>query len=511
MQAVLNADETHLRFRVDASQGALDVLFDGHRVWSVDAHDLPADEHGVRTATWPAPLAERLDGAAVVTLREHGSDVVLIECPCSFGSGSGPIDLRDDEGGLLSLSKWGRLNQSFADLDEGSMTWYLDQAQEVLTVLRDELGLPAFVAYGTMLGAARSGRLIGHDMDIDLAYLSPTSTPLEAMLESFAVERHLRDKGWRLRRQNGGFLQLFFEQNDARWRNIDVFTMFVDPSVPRLYGINDIAWDVDSDAVVPLGEIDLEGRRWPAPRQPEVLLEAAYGPSWRVPDPSFEYGMHPGKRQMRQWFGGFREDHDTWVRVYRDQPEIVPRTPTEFAEWVRPSLVDADLVVDAGCGMGRDSLFYSTFSPAVVGLDVAASGVRRATRRARRARVNPTFEAVNFGVLRHSAVAAARLAASYPGRRVVVARHLLDSMSEAARDNFFTFCAGVCRPGGEAIVQFCTDESDRHSAEFPGLPKRPLNVEDAAHRASLSGGALGDVTMFDGPEGESCRVTLTWT
>lgn len=511
MQAVLTADETQLRFRVGLSQGALDVLFDGHRVWSVDVEECPADEHGMRVARWPAPLAQRLDGVAHLSLLPHGSDRVLVESPCTFGSSDEPIDLRDDDGGLLSLSKWGRLNQSFADLDEASMNRYLDQAMDVLSVLSDELGLPAFVAYGTMLGAARSGRLIGHDMDIDLAYLSATSSPVDAMLESFRVERHLRAKGWRLKRQNGGFLQLFFEQGGARWRNIDVFTMVVDPGVPRLYGINDIAWDVDVDVVLPLGELGLEGRRWPAPRRPDVLCEAAYGPSWKVPDPSFEYGMHPGKRQMRQWFGGFREDHDAWVRVYRDSPEIVPRTPTEFAEWVQPSLADADLVVDAGCGMGRDTLFYSTFRPAVVGLDVAESGVRRATRRARRAGVDPTFEVVNFGVLRQSSVTAACLAAYHPGRRVVVARHLLDSMSEAARDNFFAFCAGVCRPGGEAIVQFCTDESDRHAAEFPGLPKRPMSVEQVERRASLSGGTVGSVTLLDGPEGESCRMTLTWT
>lgn len=510
MNAVLSADGRALRFRSERLVGAVDVVFDGHRVWSIDVDEHPPADDGTREVVWPAPLADRLDGVATVALRPHGSDDVIVEAQCSFGSSTEPVDLRDDHGGLLSLSKWGRLNQSFADLDEASLTEYLDQAQEVLRVLGEELGLPAYVAYGTLLGAARAGHLIGHDMDIDLAYLSATTTPVDAMLESFRVERHLQASGWRTKRQNGGFLQLFGRRDDPRQRNLDVFTMFVDPEVPRLYGINDIAWDVGTDAVLPLGSIDLEGRAWPAPRRPAVLLEAAYGPSWKVPDPNFEYGMHPGKRQLRQWCGGFREDHDIWMREYRDHPEVVPRMQTEFATWVSPSLVDAALVVDAGCGMGRDTLYYSTLHPTVVGLDVSPSGVRRAARRARRARSEATFEVVNFGVLRQSARAAARLTADHPGRRVVVARHLLDFMSESARDNFFTFCATVCRPTGEAIVQFSTDTSTRTSVEFPGMPRRPLRPDEVERRASLSGGAVGDVTTFAGPEGASCRMSLTW-
>ena len=163
-------------------------------------------------------------------------------------------------------------------------------------MLRDDLGSPPSLAYGSMLGAVRSGHLIGHDMDIDLAYLSAATTPVDAMLESFAIERHLRDKGWSLRRQNGGFLQALLRAARWRWRNIDIFTMFVDLGVARLYGITTSAHpDVDSTRFF----------RWATdrPRRPSAspLPTAGGAAGGRLRSllagagPQLQYGMPPGQ------------------------------------------------------------------------------------------------------------------------------------------------------------------------------------------------------------------------
>lgn len=510
VEPYLGANARVLRFRLEQSHGAVDVLFDGHRVWSFDVQDQQVDEDGVRETAWPAPLAERLEGVATVALRLHGDTRALVSARCEFGASRDPVDLTDEYGRLLSLSKWGRLNQSFADIDSESLEWYLDMTDEVLTVLREELGRPAFLAYGTLLGAVRSHHFIGHDMDVDLAYLSAAATPVDAMLESYAIERCFRSKGWAVRRQNDGFLQLFFEQPLGGWRNLDVFTMFVDPEGPTLYGINDTRLDAGADAILPLGTVELEGRRFPVPQRAEDLLAAAYGPGWRVPDPNFEYGMTPGKRQMRQWFGGYREDHDRWTRLYRSRPEVVPRTPTAFATWLESRLSDVDAVVDAGSGMGRDTHHYARLSPAAVGMDASGSGVRRATRRATRMSNPAVFELVNFGVLRQVLPSAALVVHRYPGRRLVVARHLLDAMSRSAYENFMGFCSVVARGGGEVAVEFCTDVGAKEFVEFPGMPKRGLRARRVAADLRASGGVVRLVEEFDGPEGATCRMTATW-
>lgn len=509
---VLDADADFLRVLLQRPTSTVDVVFDGHRVWSFDLAGYGPDANGVREIPWPTPLRSRLDGTATVELREHPIGAPIASARLRFGSGSGSVDLTDDHGRLLSLSKWGRLNQSFSDFDPESLEWYLDKTDKVLAVLSAELGLPAFLCYGTLLGAVRSGHFIGHDMDVDVAYLSTATSPVDAMRESYSVERHLRGRGWKLRRQNGGFLQLFFEQPGGGWRNIDVFTMFVDPGIPRLYGVNDTTVDGGLDLVLPLSTVELEGRLLPAPHRAEALLAAAYGPSWRVPDPGFAYGMNPGKRQMREWFGGSREDKDRWTKLYRQQPDIVPATPTGFAAKALPHLVEADLVVDAGCGMGRDAIFYSQeVAAAVVGLDAADSGVRRSRRRAARAGSTAIFRELNFGLLRETMVTATRLSCEFPGRRTVVARHLLDAMSPAGVGGFLDFCSAISRGGGECIFQFTTTSS-RSSGfeEFAGLPKLPLPVEAVADRLGERGARVDVLESFDGREGMTAIVKGAW-
>ena len=60
------------------------------------------------------------------------------------------------------------------------------------------------------------------------------------------------------------------------------------------------------------------------------------------------------------------------------------------------------------------------------------------------------------------------------------------------------------------MVQFTTDKAVRTSTEFPGMGRRPLSIADLARYVSVAGGSVGEVTTFVGPEGESCRMTLTW-
>ena len=51
----------------------------------------------------------------------------------------------------------------------------LDAIDEVIKALR-EVGIDAFLAYGTLLGAYREGKVIGNDSDADLGYVSRSAT-----------------------------------------------------------------------------------------------------------------------------------------------------------------------------------------------------------------------------------------------------------------------------------------------------------------------------------------------
>jgi tellurite methyltransferase len=74
-----------------------------------------------------------------------------------------------------------------------------------------------------------------------------------------------------------------------------------------------------------------------------------------------------------------------WARVYARTPTeyIWGTDPTEFAREVSALLQPGARVLDLGCGEGRDSVFFAARGCDVTGVDVSASGLRKAERLAR--------------------------------------------------------------------------------------------------------------------------------
>ena len=169
----------------------VDVLFDGRRIWSIDPTFHAKDDEGLGLVAWPQALRPYLDGVTQVTVRDHVSHEILLDEELSFGSSRERVRVADSSGDPLAFDKWGNLVQPFDSADDGAITAALEQTAEVLDALRQECGLPAFITYGTLLGAIRDGELIGHDNDIDVAYLSAHDHPVDIARESFQIQHQL--------------------------------------------------------------------------------------------------------------------------------------------------------------------------------------------------------------------------------------------------------------------------------------------------------------------------------
>ena len=76
--------------------------------------------------------------------------------------------------------------------------------------------------------------------------------------------------------------------------------------------------------------------RCPAPARPEKLLEATYGPGWKVPDPAFHFTTpRTTSRRLNGWFRGTRVDRNDWDRRYSTLREKMPsRRPSPLAQYV---------------------------------------------------------------------------------------------------------------------------------------------------------------------------------
>lgn len=508
----LTVSERGLRAAVPTGT-PLDVLFDGRRIWSLSIPTRMADASGMATIAWPDPLLPHLHGAVDIEIREHDTSRLVARSEVTLGTGTGRVTVADAEGRLLAMQKWGKLGRVFEDVTAAEKRAYLDQVDELLGILRDVCEVPAFLSYGTLLGAVRDGRLIGHDVDVDLGYLSRHTAPVDVMRESFAIERAVSERtGWRTARANGGFLQFFPSQPDGSTRNIDVFSCFT-TETGRLYQINDIGTKGDRSCVEPLGSVSLEGRRFPSPARPEVFLEAAYGKGWRVPDPTFQYRANPTRRRIRMWVGGLREDRDRWTRFYRAHLDEIPTHPSPFGEWVATQLAE-EAVVDIGCGNGRDVMHLARNGHRVTGLDIAPSAYRAAQTQARNESLDVDFRRVNLSSLRDVLLTGADVAAA-PGPRAVLGRFVLHGLTSDGRDAFWRLTRMVLHEGGRAFVECRVPPGPSDTLHFD-WPKGPrgLDVGTAVHEAEGHGGRVIDQVVARGlaPFHEEdpmvCRMTV---
>jgi SAM-dependent methyltransferase len=477
----------HDGIRLPASdEPAVDVLFDGRRIWSI-----PGTSRGRWSGMvpWPPALQPYLDGQVEVQVRSHATGELLLSGELSFGSSTERVQVVDTSGRPLALTKWGKLNHPFDASDRSAIEGYLDQVEEVLEFLDRECAVPAFLTYGSLLGAVREGGLIGHDVDVDLGYLSRHSHPADVMLESFEIERRARARGWKVRRENGGFLALFLPQSDGTMRNLDIFTAYVVED--HLYEVHDTRVQGGRAIVEPLAPVSFEGRELPGPAQPEVMLEAAYGTGWRVPDPAFSFHTpKPTRRRIMGWMGGVRDERDGWNDFYRPHASDAPAEPSPFAHWARDRVSGQELgqVVDLGCGPGRDSVFFAEQGYAVVAADFSAPVLREARAYAHQAQVEVTFLEWNLNSLRESLARAAVLAAR-PGQHLVYARLLLNALPDHARRNFWTATQMLLAGGGRCLVEFRT-KGDRWPGRSGAPAGRPMDpgqiVEEAAvHRLQV--------------------------
>lgn len=160
------------------------------------------------------------------------------------------------------------------------------QVAAAITVLESR-GHPCFAVSGTLLGLVRDGDLLPHDDDVDLAVL------LDATTHEAAVEEWLRLRAQLL---GEGVLDEEFERRGllhTRLRPLDK-EVPVDLFPAWTHGDELYIWpscrgSARLDDLVPLGSRQAAEVPIPVPRDPELLLDANYGPGWRTPDPEWSF------------------------------------------------------------------------------------------------------------------------------------------------------------------------------------------------------------------------------
>ncbi len=457
-------------FAATRGEVVLDVLFDDRRIWSFWLIRDGAEREGGHHVAWPPALQRFLDGTTRLALVEHVSGSVVFEQEITLGDPAegNRIAVVNAEGRPLGLDKSNRLAQTFDTRSEEHVAPLLDSIEEVLEALRTA-GVEAFPAYGTLLGAVRGGRLIGHDSDADLGYVSEHTHPVDVVRESFVLQRRLAEMGYRISRYSGAAFKVDVIEADGSVRGLDVFGGFLHDGNLILMG--EIRTPFEREWIFPLGTTTLEGRTLPAPADTDRFLAATYGPNWRVPDPAFHFETpRSTHRRLNGWFRGTRVNREEWDRHWssvhrRRAPRI---RPSRFATWVRSQEPELAEVVDVGCGRGLDTYWFAASGVPAIGLDYSPRGAEQTAAMAAEAGLPAEYHAFNLLELRQVLGWGARLA-HRPGPRAVLARHVADATDATGRRHLWRFAQMTLRGGGRLYLEFLVPgEADGGRRARPG-------------------------------------------
>jgi hypothetical protein len=508
-------ERIHLPSSVSADR-TYDVLLNGGHVWSLQPGRDTETVSGAPVAPWPKAMRRYLLGHAEVVVRDHVDGTVVGVASHDFGGNAAvEVDVTDADGNALVLDKWGRLIRPLSAEDSGLLDELMDEVIRLLDVLREEAGVPAYICYGTLLGAVRNGKLIGHDNDVDLAYLSEHAFPVDVVREGYRVERVLRDHGWVVRRGSGVRLNVRLRLSDGSVRFVDVFTSHWVGGV--LYIPSDTGFALPRETILPLTTVELMGRQVPAPADSETLLAATYGESWRVPDPSFRY-ITPQwlSRRLGGWFGGLMTHRKHWDSFNGKGASQVPDTPTPFARWVAKEYPSDRPLVDLGTGTGRDALWFAgKRGRRVVGVDYTVVAVNRGNRRSRRHDLPATFELVNLYDARAALALGARLSREESGVDLY-ARFTLHALDRPGRENLFRLASMSLRGGGLLFLEFRTPRDRRRPHTFGEHARHYLRPRAVAAQIEAAGGRVlhqvegTGLARFGSEDPHVCRMVASW-
>ncbi len=495
----------------------VDVFFDDQRVWSFAPESFDAGGVGSRRIPWPRLLKPALDGSTHVVLREHASEQVLFSDEHSFGAGEGRVTFTDGQGNAQVIDKWGFVQKPLSSRTPSTLAPVLDLAEDILRVLADDCGLPAWVAFGSLLGAVREGKVIAHDNDLDVAYLSSHEDPVDVAREMFRVSRALQRRGMRVLTKTGSFVTVIAKLQGGGQIPIDIYACFYVGDV--LYESSSVGTPVPREAILPLGTVTLEGRELPAPADPRRLLEVSYGPRWETPDPGFGYEIPLAlKQRFLGWFGSSMRNRRFWDRLYEGSFGYdISHERSPFAQWVLPQLSDGRPFLDIGCGNGRDTLWFAEQGVDAIGLDYSKGALPRCRTEAEKRGLPTTFTLLNFNDLRDTLVKGALLARETTAPRTIYGRFLLHSLEPDARRNFWQFADMMLRGRGDAFFEFRTGRSRRRRRDRPPHYSNALRAETVFHEIEQAGGRVVEshtgkgFSPYLGEDPRLCRVKVEWS
>jgi SAM-dependent methyltransferase len=300
----------------------------------------------------------------------------------------------------------------------------------------------------------REGGFIGHDIDLDTAFICAATDGPAAAAEMRDLAFAMVDAGYVVES-----FRTHLHVSDGAGTRIDVFHLYFDAEGQlRLpFGIAGTTTISESDWRG-VEEIDFPGGRGVVPVNKEQLVEHLYGADWRSPKPGFHW---PVDRTTRAAEGALpRETHEEiyWANFYAHTHYDQGST---FFEFVNGRDDTPNTVIDIGCGDGRDSFAFGAAGRAVLGLDRSHIAVVYAEKKAEQMGLGNRvrFRGVDVSDTETLSAALRDVIAGSPDAPVLFyLRFFLHSIPQAVQEALLEVIDACARPNDVLAAEFRTDQ-----------------------------------------------------